>query len=182
MSKSSIVVMPDKFMVPVVAPLEVYVTTDHDKEDRAEGNGGVVAVARDKAHAIELIDSELLRYGLLGYSEHSYALRQIPTIVPYSEIICDADINGGPDGRSKKARAVPPTSRKLSFPVLYISWDHHSYLSGVAGAVVIADSFVLAGELLDASLRRRGLLPNSRRSHSLFEFSLGSSYVAKLAP
>ncbi len=182
MSKSSIVVMPDKFLVPSVEPLKVFVTTDHDKEDKDEGNGGVVAIARDKEHAIGLIDAELLRYGLLGNSNHSYTLRQIPTIVPYSEIICDADINGGPDGRSKKARAVPPASRKLSLPVLYLSWDHHSYLSGVAGAVVIADSFILAGELLDASLRRRGLLPNSRRSHSLYEFSLSSSYVSKLAP
>lgn len=180
MSKSSIVTMPDKFLAPPEEPLKVYVTTNHDKFTTQEGTGGVVAIARDKDHAIDLIDGELGRQGLFPYSNTMYTLRPIPTLAPYSELISDAPANGGPDPRSKKARAVSPPSRKLGLPRLFICLDHHSHVPGVAGAIMIADGPVLAGELLDASLVRRGLLPNRRRSHTVFGFDLDTPFVAML--
>lgn len=180
MSKSSIVTMSDKFIVPADEPWEVYVTTDHDKFEVQEGTGGIVVVARDKGHAMKLVDSELIRQGLLPHSGRMYTLRPISTLTPYSELISDAPANGGHDPRSKKARAVSPPSRRLGLSRLFVCWDHHSHVRGVAGAIMIADGPVLAGELLDASLVRRGLLPNRRHSHTVYGFDLDTPLVSML--
>lgn len=180
MSKSSIVTMKDSFRKQLVDPLKVFVTTNHDKYFQQEGAGGIIAVTPCENVAVEMIDLELKKRGLFPRKDHFYMLRSIPLGSPYSELICDAPVNGGPDPRSAKARMVSPKFRELGDPVLFISFDHHSHLPGIAGAMAIADSYVLAGELIDASLMRRGLLPNSRRSYSMIEFSLKSSFVEVL--
>lgn len=183
MSKISIIKMQGKFKVPTAGVLSVFVTTNHDKHELGEGNGGVIVIARDVNHARELVDRELIQHGLLPHAKNMYTLRPISTTSPYSELISDAPLNGGPRADSKKSRAVPPPPRppgSLGSARLYVSWDHHSHVPGVAGAIMIADSDVLAGELLDASLSRRGLLPNHRRSYSVSAFPLSTPFVAML--
>lgn len=182
MSKLSVITMKDEFRAQILQPLKVFVTTNHDRynEQEGEGKGGIVVIAPCENEAVKMVDLELKKRGLLPRSKNYYALRTIPTCCPYSEIICDAPVNGGPDARSPKAVAKPPKKRELADPVLFISFDHHSYIPGVAGAIAIADDFVLAGELIDASLTRRGLMPNKRRSYSLTEFSLNRPMVEML--
>lgn len=185
MSKSSIVTMPGKFIIPKDVPLGVFVTTSHDKFDAQhgqEGNSGVIAIAGSESEAFRLVDLELRKNGLLPHAAHQYFFRSIPISNPYSELIADAPANGGPDPRSKKARAVAPAPRRLGLASLFITLNCHSYLAGFSGAIAIADGPVLAKELIDASLVRRGLLPNSRRSYSLHEVSLAVPCAEKLTP
>ena len=181
MSKASIVTMKSLFRKKITDPLMVFVTTTYDKNFLQEGNAGIVCVASCEDVAVHMIDLALKRRGLFPRKDHFYKLRSISLFSPYSEIICDAPVNGGPDPRSAKAKMHPPEERELGDPVLFISFDHHSYVPGIAGAIAIADDYVLASELIDASLTRRGLLPNSRRSYSMFEFSLRSPMVEVLA-
>lgn len=172
MSKASIVTMKSLFRKQITDPLKVFVTTNHDKQYQQEGTGGIVCIAPCENVAVKMVDLELIRRGLFPRIDHFYSFRAISLASPYSELICDAPVNGGPDPRSVKARMHPPGERELGDPVLFISFDHHSHVPGIAGAIAIADDFVLAGELINASLIRRGLLPNSRRSYSMIDFSL----------
>jgi hypothetical protein len=69
--------------------LQIYVCTDHDgfyPVPRAS-----VVVARDEAHARELLDAELVRRGLRPMADRPYTLRRLDTQTAHALILSDGD-------------------------------------------------------------------------------------------
>lgn len=180
MSKLSITKMSVLFRVPAVKLLKLFVTTDHDKEFKQEGNGGVIVVAPCENDAVKMIDRELATLGLFPRRKHWYKIRTVDLVHPYSELICDAPVNGGPQADSPRVRIQSPKLRTMGDALLFVSFDHHNYLAGVAGALAIADNRDLAIALIDTSLRKRGLLDSVRNPYSVIEYPLTEPMVEVL--